>query len=76
MNVIANEAFSIYFLHIFFILLLGELFWTLLRDPAWQPLSSYLAGPVYFLFALFMSMLLIHLLGALVGRHCRVLVGS
>lgn len=76
LTVFANEAFSIYFLHIFFILVLGELFWTLLRDPAWQPLSSYLAGPVYFLFALFMSMLLIHLLRALLGRHSRVLVGS
>jgi surface polysaccharide O-acyltransferase-like enzyme len=76
LTVFANEAFSIYFLHIFFILLLGDLLWTQLRDPAWQPLSSYLAGPVYFLFALFMSMLLIYVLRALLGRHSRVLVGS
>lgn len=76
LTVFANEAFSIYFLHIFFILLLGDLFWVLLRDPDLQPLSIYLAGPAYFVFAVSMSMLLIYLLRAMLGRHSRLLVGS
>ena len=72
----ANEAFTIYFLHIFFILLLAELFWTPLHNLAYQPLSIYLSGPIYFAFALTMSMLTVFLVRLLVGKRSRMLIGS
>jgi surface polysaccharide O-acyltransferase-like enzyme len=72
----ASEAFSIYFLHVFFMLLLAEVFWDILLDPAYQPWSIYLAGPVYFAFALAMSVGVVHLLRRLLGKHSRLVIGS
>ncbi|MGE4070822.1 MAG: acyltransferase family protein [Lysobacterales bacterium] len=72
----ANEAFSIYFLHIFFMLLLAELAWTLLHDPRFLPWSVYLSGLAFFVFALAMSMLTVWLMRRLLGRHSRLLIGS
>jgi surface polysaccharide O-acyltransferase-like enzyme len=76
MSYFANEAFSIYFLHIFFILLLADVFWPYRHSADIQPLGLYLGGPVYLAFALFMSMLVVYLARRLVGRHSRVLIGS
>ncbi|MGB7906164.1 MAG: acyltransferase, partial [Steroidobacteraceae bacterium] len=53
----ANEAFSIYFLHVFFILLLADLTWAFVRHPGFLPWSVYVSGPMYFTFALAMSVL-------------------
>lgn len=72
----ANEAFSIYFLHIFFILLLAELSWGFVHDPRFQPWSVYVSGPMYFVFALGMSVLVVHLMRSLLGKHSRLLIGS
>lgn len=76
MTTFANEAFTIYFLHVFFILLLAEIFWPLLVNPEFQPLSIYLIGPIYLAFALFMSMLVVYLMRLLVGKRSRMLIGS
>jgi surface polysaccharide O-acyltransferase-like enzyme len=75
-NSFANEAFSIYFLHIFFILLLAEFLWIPLHNTEYQPLSIYLSGPIYLAFALVMSMLVVNLARMLVGKRSRLLIGS
>ena len=72
----ANEAFSIYFLHVFFILLLADLSWTFVHDKGFLPWSVYLAGPAYFAFALAMSVLVVRVLRLLLGRNSRLLIGS
>ena len=72
----ANEAFTIYFLHVFFMLLLAEIFWTLLHNTEHQPLSIYLSGPIYFAVTLIMSMLVVYLLRLVVGKRSRILIGS
>jgi len=72
----ANEAFSIYFLHAFFILLLAHLSWAFVHDPRFLPWSVYVAAPMYFAFALGMSLLVVRLMRLLLGRHSRLLVGS
>lgn len=72
----ANEAFSIYFLHIFFMLLLAELGWVYLRDPRFLPWSVYLGGLAFFAFALAMSVLVVWLLRSLLGKNSRLLIGS
>jgi surface polysaccharide O-acyltransferase-like enzyme len=75
-NSFANEAFSIYFLHIFFILLLAEILWKPLHNIDYQPLSIYLSGPIYFAFALIMSMLVVKLARLVAGKRSRMLIGS
>ncbi len=72
----ANEAFSIYFLHIFFILLLADLSWAFVHDPRFLPWSVYVIAPMFFAFALAMSVLVVHLLRSLLGKHSRLLIGS
>lgn len=72
----ANEAFSIYFLHIFFMLLLAELGWAFLRDPRFLPWSVYVSGLAFFAFALAMSVLVVWLLRSLLGKNSRLLIGS
>ena len=72
----ANEAFSIYFLHVYFILLLADISWALLRDPRFLPWSVYLSSLAFFTFALAMSVLVVRLLRGLLGKHSRLLIGS
>ena len=72
----ANEAFSIYFLHVFFILLLADLSWTFVHDKSLLPWSVFLAAPAYFAFALAMSVLVVRVLRLLFGRNSRLLIGS
>jgi surface polysaccharide O-acyltransferase-like enzyme len=72
----ATEAFSIYFLHIFFILLLADIFWGFLHRTDLQPWTIYLSGPVYFVFALGMSVLVVHVLRRILGKHSRLVIGS
>jgi surface polysaccharide O-acyltransferase-like enzyme len=72
----ANEAFSIYFLHVFFIMLLAELSWAFVHDPGFLPWSVYVSGPMYFAFALAMSVLVVRLMRKLVGKRSRLLIGS
>lgn len=74
--VFANEAFSIYFLHAFAIVLLGHWLWYPLRNPEFLPASMYLVGPVYFVFALAASMAVVALLRRLFGKNSRMLIGS
>jgi len=74
--VFANEAFSIHFLHAFAIVLLGHFLWYPLRNPDFLPASLYLIGPVYFAFALTMSVSVVMLLRRLFGNNSRVLIGS
>lgn len=76
MTSFANEAFSIYFLHVFMIVLLADIFWAFVRDPDFQPFSIYLSGWMYFAFALFMSMVAVYLMRLLFGKYSRMLVGS
>ncbi len=72
----ADEAFSIYFLHVFFILLLADLAWPFVHDPRFLPWSVYLGGVAYFTFALAMSLLVVRLLRKLLGKNSRLLIGS
>jgi surface polysaccharide O-acyltransferase-like enzyme len=72
----ANEAFTIYFLHICFMLLLAEIFWKPLHNTEYQPLSIYLSGPIYFAVALTMSMLVVYLVRLVFGKRSRMLIGS
>jgi hypothetical protein len=72
----ATEAFSIYFLHIFFILLLADIFWGFLHSTGLKPWTIYLSGPVYFVFALGMSVLVVHVLRRILGKHSRLVIGS
>jgi surface polysaccharide O-acyltransferase-like enzyme len=76
MTTFANEAFSIYFLHVFMIALLAEIFWTAVRNPDFQPFSIYLSGWMYFAFAMFMSMAVVYLARLLFGKYSRMLIGS
>jgi len=76
MTSFANEAFSIYFLHVFMIVLLADIFWPFIRNPDFQPFSIYLGGWMYFAFALFMSMGVVYLMRSLFGKYSRMLVGS
>ena len=76
MTTFANEAFSIYFLHVFMIVLLADIFWTVIRNPDFQPLSIYLSGWMYFAFALLMSMAVVWLARLLLGKYSRILIGS
>jgi surface polysaccharide O-acyltransferase-like enzyme len=72
----ADEAFSIYFLHVFFILLLADLSWEFLRNSAFLPWTIYVSGPLYIAFALAMSVLVVRLMRLLFGRNSRLLIGS
>lgn len=72
----ANEAFSIYFLHVFFIALLADLTWAFVHNPGFLPWSVYVSGPMYFAFALAMSVLVVQLLRMLFGKNSRLLIGS
>jgi len=72
----AGDAFAIYFLHIFFIILLADMFWPFLHDENFQPLTIYLSGWVYLLFALGASVLVVNLVRALFGKYSRLLIGS
>jgi surface polysaccharide O-acyltransferase-like enzyme len=72
----ATEAFSIYFLHIFFILLLADIFWGFLHGTGLKPWTIYLSGPVYFVFALGMSVLVVHVLRRILRKHSRLVIGS
>ena len=72
----ADEAFSIYFLHVFFILLLADLSWEFLRNPAFLPWTIYVSGPLYIAFALAMSVLVVRLMRLLFGKRSRLLIGS
>lgn len=76
LTLFANEAFSIYFLHAFFLALLGHFLWEQIRDPEWLPGSMYLMGFVYFVFSLLMSMLVVALLRWVFGKWSRILIGS
>jgi surface polysaccharide O-acyltransferase-like enzyme len=76
MTFFANEAFSIYFLHAFFVALLAEALWKFQHNQALLPWSIYLASIAYFAFALAMSLLVVFLLRQALGRWSRVLVGS
>ena len=72
----ADEAFSIYFLHVFFILLLADLAYALVHNPAFLPWSVYVVGPMYIAFALAMSVLVVRLMRLLFGKNSRLLIGS
>ena len=72
----ANEAFSIYFLHVFFILLLADLGWVALHDPDLQPWIVYASSVAFFVFALAMSVLVVRLMRLLLGKNSRLLIGS
>jgi surface polysaccharide O-acyltransferase-like enzyme len=72
----ANEAFSIYFLHVFFIIFLADLFWAFLHDESFQPLTIYLSGWVYLGFALGASLTVVSLMRAVFGKYSRQLIGS
>jgi surface polysaccharide O-acyltransferase-like enzyme len=76
LTLFANEAFSIYFLHVFFILLLADMFWSIVHDPSLLPWSPLLIGPVFFAFALGMSLLVVRMSRLLLGRNSRLLIGS
>lgn len=72
----ANDAFSIYFLHAFFILLLADLAWVFVHDPAYLPWSPFVSGPLFFAFGLATSLLVVRLLRGLLGKGSRLLIGS
>ena len=72
----ADEAFSIYFLHALFIMLLAELWFSFMHDPRHLPWSVYVSGLTYFVFALAMSLLVVRLLRVLMGKNSRLLIGS
>ena len=72
----ANEAFSIYFLHVYFIALLADICWGLLHDPRFLPWSVYVSSVAFFTFALAMSVLVVRLLRLLLGKHSRLFIGS
>jgi surface polysaccharide O-acyltransferase-like enzyme len=76
MTFFANEAFSIYFLHAFFIALLAHVLWGFQHNQALQPWSIYFASIAYFIFSLGMSLLVVFLLRRAIGRWSRVVVGS
>ena len=76
LSAFADAAFSIYFLHIFFILLLAHFLWDFLHVASLQPWSIYLTGSIYFIFSLSLSLLVVKSLQACIGRYSRLLIGS
>ncbi|WP_394175242.1 acyltransferase family protein [Thalassotalea litorea] len=76
LKIFANEAFSIYFLHAFFISLLGMHFWDFQHITDYQPWTMYFFGVANFVFSLAMSMIVVWLLRKMFGRRSRMLVGS
>lgn len=76
LNYFANEAFSIYFLHALFIMLLAELWFSFVHDPRYLPWSVHVSSLTYFVFALAMSLLVVRVLRMLMGKHSRLLIGS
>ena len=76
LSAFADAAFSIYFLHAFFIVLLAHFLWDFLHIERFQPWSIYLSGSIYFVFSLLLSLLVVKSLQAIIGRYSRLLVGS
>jgi len=72
----ADAAFSIYFLHVFFMLVVAELAFTFVADESLQPASIYLMTVVYFFAALALSALTVFLFRKAFGRRSRMLIGS
>lgn len=73
---IADAAFSIYFLHIFFMLLIADLAFTFVVDESFLPASIYLMTVVYFVSALALSALTVFLFRKAFGRRSKMLIGS
>jgi surface polysaccharide O-acyltransferase-like enzyme len=73
---VANAAFSIYFLHVVFMLAVAELSYTFIMDPDRLPGSMYLMGMAYFVVAMLGSLLIVSILQRLLGKTSRLLVGS
>ncbi len=72
----ADAAFSIYFLHVFFMLVVAELAFTFVVDESFLPASMYLMTVVHFFAALALSLLTVHLFRKAFGRRSRLLIGS
>jgi len=72
----ADAAFSIYFLHIFFMLVVADLAFTFVVDESLQPASIYLMTVVYFFAALALSALTVFLFRKAFGQRSRMLIGS
>jgi len=72
----ADAAFSIYFLHVFFMLLIADLAFTFVADESLQPASIYLMTAVHFFAALALSALTIFLFRKAFGQPSRMLIGS
>ena len=76
LNAFANEAFSIYFLHAFFISIFGVYFWDFQHITDYQPWSIYLFSIANFVVGLTMSLIVVWLLRKIFGKRSRLLVGS
>ena len=72
----ANASFSIYFLHIFFMLLVAEVAFPFIVNESYQPASIYLMTVVYFISALVLSSACIFLFRKVFGKRSRLLIGS
>ena len=72
----ADAAFSIYFLHVFFMLLIADLAFTFVADETLQPASIYLMTAVHFFAALALSALTIFLFRKAFGQRSRMLIGG
>lgn len=73
---IADAAFSIYFLHAFFILLIADLAFEFVVEPSYLPASIYLMTIVYFVASLALCAVTILLFRKIFGRRSRWLIGS
>ena len=72
----ADAAFSIYFVHAFFMLLVAELAFAFIVNETYQPASIYLMAGVYFFSALALSAACVFLFRKVFGRRSRMLIGS
>jgi len=73
---IADAAFSIYFLHVFFMLLIADLAFSFVVDESFLPASIYLMTVIYFFAALALSALTVFLFRKAFGRRSRMLIGG
>ncbi len=73
---IADAAFSIYFLHAFYMVLVAELLYSFLMDEAFQPWSLYVMTVAYFVSSLALSFATVFLFRTLFGSRSRLLIGN
>lgn len=76
LGIFGTMAFSIYFLHAYFIEILVDPLWDFLHQPALEPWNIFLGGTVLLGFCLIASLAVIFVLQKCAGRYSRLMVGS